>query len=119
MHSCAPDVPIPLLRRTGADLALDTSLLGPRGWEGVAVGLEDGMTLYAGSLPTRGIPQRPQAVADSLASRWRELGLPLATLGGLVVSPACGLAGLTPEGARDVQRVCVETARELTERATD
>ena len=60
-----------------------------------------------------------QAALHGLLKKVRDLGLPLATLGGLVVSPACGLAGLTPEGARDVQRVCVETARELTERATD
>ena len=30
---------------------------------------------------------------------------------------ACGLAGLTPGPARDVQRVCIDSARELAERA--
>ena len=115
VHLCAPDVPIVLLRRTGADLAVDTSLLGPRGWEGVAVGIEDGMTLYAGCVPSSGA--RPQAVADLVVARWRELGMPLSLLGGLVVSPACGLAALTPDRARDVQRVCIDSARELAERA--
>jgi hypothetical protein len=114
LHCCASDVPIGLMRRTGADLSLDTSLLGPPAWEGVAVGVEDGMTLYAGCV-TAGA--RPQAVADALVAQWRNLGMPLSRLSDLVVTPACGLAGLTPARARDVQRVCIDSARELTERA--
>jgi hypothetical protein len=116
VHCCAPDVPVALLRRTGTDLAVDTALLGPRGWEGVAVGVEDGMTLYAGCVSTAGPVPRPQAVVDQLLERWRDLGMPLALLDGLVVSPACGLAALTPNQARDVSRVCIDSARELTER---
>jgi len=117
VHCCAPDAPIVLLRRTGADLAVDTTLLGPRGWEGVAVGIEDGMTLYAGCVPTDGTVPRPRAVADRLVERWRDLGMPVARLADLVVSPACGLAGLTPTHARDVSQVCIDTARELAERS--
>lgn len=118
LHCCAPDAPIVLLRRTHADLAVDTALLGPRGWEGVAVGVEEGMTLYAGSVPTDGTVVRPQAVADRLVERWRDLGMPASELSNLVITPACGLAGLTPEQARDVSRVCIDSARELAERAT-
>jgi hypothetical protein len=118
VHCCAPDAPIVLLRRTGADLAVDTALLGPRGWEGVAVGVEEGMTLYAGSVPTDGTLTRPLAVADRLVERWRDLGMPSSELANLVITPACGLAGLTPGRARDVSRVCIESARELAERAT-
>jgi hypothetical protein len=44
--------------------------------------------------------------------------MPLSLLDGVVVTPACGLAGLTPGQARDVQRVCLDSARELAERAT-
>jgi hypothetical protein len=117
VHCCAPDAPIVLLRRTGADLAVDTALLGPRGWEGVAVGIEDGMTLYAGCVPTDGTVPPPRAVADRLVERWRDLGMPVARLADLVVSPACGLAGLTPTHARDVSQVCIDTARELAERS--
>jgi hypothetical protein len=117
VHCCAPDVPIVLLRRTGADLAVDTSLLGPRGWEGLAVGIEDGLTLYAGCVPTSGPAARPQAVADRVSSSWRDVGMPAARLADLVVTPACGLAGLTPMQARGVQQVCIDSARELAERA--
>jgi len=117
VHCCAPDAPIVLLRRTGADLAVDTSLLGSRGWEGIAVGVEDGMTLYAGCVPTSGAAPRPQSVVDRLAEPWHDLGLPVSRLADIVVTPACGLAGLTPGQARDVQRVCIDSARELAERA--
>ncbi|MEO7234171.1 MAG: methionine synthase, partial [Lapillicoccus sp.] len=117
VHCCAPGAPLVLLRRTGADLALDTGLLGSKGWESVAVALEDGRTLYAGCVPTTGPPVRAQDVARTLVTRWHELGLPPAGLGRLVVTPACGLAGLTPQGARGVQQVCIDTARELAEQA--
>ena len=39
-------------------------------------------------------------------------------LRGLVVSPACGLAALTPEGARSVLRTALDTARRLGEDVT-
>jgi len=54
---------------------------------------------------------------DRLAEPWHDLGMPLSRLADLVVTPACGLAGLTPQQARDVQRVCIDSARELAERA--
>ncbi len=117
VHCCAPSAPLVLLRRSGADLAIDTGLLGPKGWESVAVALEDGRTLNAGCVPTTGPPVRAQDVARGLVTRWGELGLPLAGLARLVVTPACGLAGLTPQGARSVHQVCIDTARELAEQA--
>jgi hypothetical protein len=119
VHCCAPSAPLVLLRRTGADLAVDTSLLGPRGWESVAVALEDGRTLYAGCVPTTGQAVRAVEAADGLVTRWSELGLAAGSLGDLVVTPACGLAGLTPQAARGVQRVCVDTAHALTERSQE
>ncbi len=119
VHCCAPGIPLPLLRQTGAGLGTDTSLLGSKGWEEVAVGIEDGMTLYAGCVPTDGSAPRAQVLAAGLVSRWRELGLSPATLGGIVVTPTCGMAGLTPQGARDVQQLSIDTAKEVSERALD
>ena len=124
LHCCASDAPIAVMRRTGADLAVDTALLGPRGWEGVAVAVEDGRTLYAGCVSTTSAPAsgrrplgRAQEVAATVAERWSELGLPAGRLADLVVTPACGLAGLTPDQARSVQQVCIDTAHELADRA--
>jgi len=119
IHCCAPGIPLPLLRQTAADLATDTALLDGRGWEEVAGGIEDGMTLYAGCVPTAGPVPRAQSVAAGLVSRFREIGLPPTTLGGLVVTPACGLASVSPQVAREIQRTCVDAAKELTERALD
>jgi len=82
------------------------------------VGIEDGMTLYAGCVPTVGAPPSPVDVADALSSTWHRLGMPVTGLDDLVVTPACGLAALTFQGALDVQQACTQIASELAERAT-
>lgn len=116
IHCCAPGIPLPLLRQTGSGLATDTSLLTPRGWEGVAVALEDGLRLYAGCVPTAATPPARE-IADTLAQAWSRVGLEPRALDHLVVTPACGLATLTQPVARSVSRTCLETAFALTERA--
>lgn len=118
VHCCAADPPLPLLRSVGAGaLSLDVALLGPRGWEGVAVAVEDGIRLHAGAVPTDGTSPRAQDVADRLESAWRRVGMPQGGLADLVVTPACGLAGLAPDLARAVQRAAVDVASELDERS--
>ncbi|HET7397762.1 MAG TPA: methionine synthase [Intrasporangium sp.] len=117
LHCCAADPPIALLRDAGPGaLSLDTTLLGPRGWEGVAVAVEDGIRLLAGAVPTDGSVGRAQDVADQVADAWHRVGMPRATLADLVVTPACGLAGCSPDEARRLQRLAVDAAAELTER---
>ena len=80
--------PLPLLRRSGAGgLSVDTTLITPRGWEGLAVAVEDGVRLHAGCVPTA--PEAvvdPVAVADHLASAWSRVGMPPAHLDDLVVT---------------------------------
>lgn len=116
VHCCAPEVPLPLLRSVGAAaLSLDTSLLRPRAWEGVAVAVEDGVRLHAGVVPTDGSALRAVDLAAGLADTWRRIGMPATTLTDLVATPACGLAGVSPETARAVQRAAVEVAAELDE----
>lgn len=118
VHCCAAEPPLPLLRSVGATaLSIDTSLLRPRGWEGVAVAVEDGIRLYAGAVPTDGSLTRPQAVSDRLVEAWRRIGMPLASLADVVVTPACGLATARPDVARAVQQAAVDTATELEERS--
>jgi methionine synthase II (cobalamin-independent) len=118
VHCCAAEPPLPLLRSVGPTaLSVDTSLLRPRGWEGVAVALEDGIRLYAGAVPTDGSLTRPQGVADRLVEAWRRIGMPLSGLADIVVTPACGLATARPDVARTIQRTAVDTAAELEERS--
>ncbi len=118
LHCCAENPPLPLLRAAAPGaLSLDTTLLTPRGWEGVAIALEDGIRLVAGAVPTDGSLTRAQEIADRLLEGWTRVGMPLTALRELVVSPTCGLAGLAPHPARAVQQAAVDTAKELAERA--
>jgi methionine synthase II (cobalamin-independent) len=118
VHCCASRAPVGLLARTGADgLSLDTSLLGPQAWESVAAAVEDGVRLWAGAVPTSGpLPSAADASA-SLTRSWLDLGLPVAGLADVVVTPSCGLSGGAPDQARSALARAVETGRALRERA--
>lgn len=89
VHCCAADVPVKLLRESGAEaISLDTTLLGPAAWEEVAEGLEAGTALWAGALAE---PDW-RAARDRLLGAWRRVGLEESRLGDLVLTPTCGLA---------------------------
>ncbi|TQJ09699.1 methionine synthase [Lapillicoccus jejuensis] len=119
VHCCAPNAPLPLLRRAGAELALDAGLLTDRGWEGVAVALEEGTPVWLGAVPTAGDLAPSTTLADALERRWQQLGLDPALQDRVVLTPACGLATLPYGDAVRRQRAATEVARELTERASD
>lgn len=117
VHCCDPQVPLPLLRSAGATaVAIDVTGFGPRGWESIAATVESGCGVYLGCLPTDGGGSAREA-ADRVLRGWRGAGLPLADLAEVVVTPACGLPALTPQGAHSVERMAVHTAAELSERA--
>jgi methionine synthase II (cobalamin-independent) len=126
VHCCAPDVPLVLLRDTGAKaVSLDVGVLTPKGWESVAATVESGVDLWAGVVPTGGAPATADGhphggvtgVIDPLLEAWRRVGLPISDLSKVTLTPACGLGGLTPSGASSVQRLVVDAARALTETA--
>lgn len=120
VHCCAPDAPLPLLRGAGAGgVGLDLSLLGPHGWERVAVAVEAGMRLWAGVLPTSGTLPSPGDAADAVRVPWRRVGLPASDLVSVVLTPACGLAGATPDVARETLTRTREAADALTQMAND
>lgn len=118
VHSCAPQVPVALLQEAGAAaISLDVGLLGPRGWESVAVAVEAGTALWAGALPTNDPGAAPGAVAEPVRRAWRKLGLDLRLLDQVVITPACGLARMAPVDAVRVHRTLPRAAAELTEAA--
>jgi methionine synthase II (cobalamin-independent) len=134
VHCCAADVPLVLLRDTGVTaVSVDIAALSPKGWESVAATVEAGVDLWAGVVPTVASQAKPQIrsqdrlgdraqesvtdVIGPLVEAWRRVGLPLSDLSRVTLTPACGLAGLTPSGARNVQRLAVDAARALTETA--
>jgi methionine synthase II (cobalamin-independent) len=117
VHCCDPGIPLPLLRTTGVGaVSFDTTALKPQRWESVAATVEQGVALWAGCLPTDG-SGTARAAAEAVAGGWHDAGMPAASLADLVATPACGLAGLTPEGAWRVQRAAVDVAAEWLERA--
>jgi methionine synthase II (cobalamin-independent) len=118
VHCCAADVPLVLLRDTGVKaVSLDITLLGPKGWESVAATVESGVDLWAGVVPTIETRVEVTDVIGPLVEAWRGVGLPLADLSNVTLTPACGLATLSPSGARKVQRLAVDAGRALTETA--
>jgi hypothetical protein len=124
LHSCAPDVPIEMLVKTGAGaLSLDVGQLRTVGWEQIAVAVEGGTQLWAGAVPTTdavlagtSLP-RPDTIADAVWTPWRTLGLDVSSVGAVVITPACGLAGASPQAARAVLKLAKGAAAVLGERS--
>ena len=101
VHCCAARPPIQVFRKAGAaGVAVDLALLNDPAWEQVAMAVEDGIVLYAGVIPTTGPVPHPEQAAELLTRRWHELGLSVPSLADVVLTPACGLAGLSPDEAR-------------------
>jgi hypothetical protein len=133
VHCCHASAPLPLLRATGAGaLAIDLTTATPARWESVAATLDAGTGIWVGCLHTDGSPaggwDRSGAGGSAAGGSGSDVearalvlngfersGLTSDALRGLVVSPTCGLAGLTPQGARDVLRAALDTARRLGE----
>ncbi|MBZ4016676.1 methionine synthase [Streptomyces purpurogeneiscleroticus] len=116
VHSCAPDVPFALLRRAGAaGIACDFSLLTERDDEAIGEAVEGGTTLFAGVVPgTDGPLSDPAGSVMGVRTLWRRLGLNPGTLSeSVVITPACGLAGASPDYARKVLAHCVRAAGSL------
>jgi len=124
VHCCSSNVPFGIIRSAGAaGLAFDLSQLRRGEEDGVAEAAEAGLGLLTGAVPT--VTEEPgKALEDSRAREtaervirlWRRLGLPLAACPGqAVITPACGLAGLSPAGARAVLARCREAAAMLPE----
>lgn len=114
IHSCSDEVPVTLLRESGADgISLDTSLLDGRRWEQLAEAIEAGVTLWAGAVPTTGSDWR--TARDRLVGGWQRIGLDLPSLADVVVTPTCGLAGAPVSEAVGVLRTTRDLAAALSE----
>jgi Cobalamin-independent synthase, Catalytic domain len=117
VHCCAPGVPVGLIRSAGAAaVALDLALVADLDELGEA--LDAGLGLLAGAVPTveAGQPPKPAEAADRVRELWRRLGFPLSTMADkVVVTPACGLAGVSPDHARAALRACREAGQRLSD----
>ncbi|MEV0907662.1 methionine synthase [Streptomyces hokutonensis] len=116
VHSCAPDVPFALLRRAGAaGVSFDFSLLTERDDDVIGEAVEAGTRLFAGVVPgTDTALSDPAGSVMGVRTLWRRLGLRPGLLAEAVtITPACGLAGASPEYARKALAHCVRAARSL------
>jgi len=115
VHCCAEAVPFAIIRGVGADgVSFDLSLLRNAGLDALAETAEAGLGLLFGIPST---PERvPQKLALSVAEAWHRMGLPPSTCAPqVVITPACGLAGMSPADADATLRRVREAARILPE----
>ncbi|MER5864247.1 methionine synthase [Kitasatospora sp. NPDC002040] len=116
VHSCAPGVPIPLLRRAGAaGISLDFALLTERDDEAIGEAVEAGTVFLAGVVPStdQGMTD-PAGSVQGVRTLWRRLGLSPELLGRRVlVTPTCGLAGASPAYARTALSLSARAAQSL------
>ncbi|WP_182526071.1 methionine synthase [Nocardioides dongkuii] len=100
VHSCAPGVPLEVLRRAGArGLSVDLAMLTAADHDPLAEALEAGVTVALGVVPgTDPATPASDAHVTEKVLRWLDmLGLDPAEVGThLVLTPACGLAGASP-----------------------
>lgn len=124
VHCCAARVPFTLLRDAGAAVVgFDPARLGRGEEDGVAEIAEGGTGLLLGALPTaspwhlaQGRLPPPRDTAAVAITLWHRMGLSPASLAAQVVlTPACGLAGASPAGARAAIEHCREAAAMLPE----
>ena len=116
VHCCASEVPIALLRRSGAGgVSVDLAALAAGAYEELAIALDEGAQVFLGVVPSTG-----EAAPSAKAPLERVLRLldmlgfdPEEVSGQLVLTPSCGLAGAGPAYARGVLRALREAAAEL------
>ncbi len=115
VHCCAADVPVKLLRESSfGAISLDTSLLDGARWEQVAEATEAGVGLWVGAVPSDGSADW-RAARDRLLGAWDRVGLDESALREVVVTPACGLAGVSPSSAVATLRTTRDLAAALTD----
>ena len=136
VHSCSTAVPFGIITAAGADaLSFDLSQLRRGEEDRVAEAAEAGLGLLTGvmpAVPAPGVtPARPgsagptgpgdgsaeaRQAAERVIRLWTRSGLPLDTCPEqAVITPACGLAGASPDQARAALTRCREAGSMLAE----
>jgi methionine synthase II (cobalamin-independent) len=119
VHCCADEVPVALLRRAGAAaVALDAGRLTSPVLDELAEAVDGGLALWPGVVPALR-PDRPPSDRE-LAERVQRLleridADPARAASGLVVTPACGLAGADVPWAREAYRLARAVSRAFAE----
>jgi methionine synthase II (cobalamin-independent) len=115
-HCCASDVPIGLLIGAGAaGVSVDLDLLPPAAYDDLAGLLEQGRPVHLGVVPTSApaAPLTDTAVTERVLRFLEMIGLDPGSASSLVVTPACGLAGVDERWARQALGLCGTVAANL------
>jgi methionine synthase II (cobalamin-independent) len=118
VHCCATGVPFGIIRQSGArGVSFDLSLLRAEDEDRFAEAVEAGTGMFAGVIQPAGTGRpQPSELAKRVIDRWLRIGLPpRRCTEQVVITPACGLAGASPERATAVLAACQEAARLLPE----
>ncbi len=119
LHSCAADLPWTLLQRSSVHaVSIDVSTLAAADLDGIGEFVESGRTVQLGVVPSTApvAPLSSEEVAKAAAAITDRLGFARSVLRERIgVTPACGLAGATPEWAR----IAIELAQKAADGFTD
>jgi cobalamin-independent methionine synthase catalytic subunit len=119
VHSCARDTPLALLRAAGADaLSIDATIITTAHYDALGEAVEAGVSLWLGVLPATDAAITLDSARAPIDRLWNELGFNRGQLAASVVpTPACGLAGASPEYVRRVLALLRDTGNWLRDSA--
>jgi methionine synthase II (cobalamin-independent) len=118
VHCCAAHPPFGIITAAGARaISLDLSLLRREDEDPLAEAADGGAGIVAGAVQPLDSERAPASVlAKRVIDLWHRLGLPSARCADqVVIAPACGLAGVSPERAAELLASCREAGRILPE----
>ena len=119
LHSCAPELPWNMMGRSSVHaVSVDVSTLVAADLDGIGEFVESGRTVMLGVVPSSAPDTRPSAdmMAKAAVAVTDRLGFPRSVLRERIgITPACGLAGATPEWAR----AAIELAQKVADAAAD
>ncbi len=115
VHCCAADMPWDMLQRSKIHaIGIDSSLLEQAALDGIGEFVDSGRTVMLGIVPSAQRTRSAQRLAEEAAVLADRLGLPRRFLAERIgVTPACGLAGATPEWACTAIELVQKTADAL------
>jgi methionine synthase II (cobalamin-independent) len=119
LHSCAPGLPWKALQRSTIHaLSVDVDTLTAADLDGVGDFVDSGRTVMLGIVATAAPTTRPSAeeVAKAAVAITDRLGFPRSVLRERIgITPACGLAGATPQWARAAVELSQKAAEAFAE----
>jgi methionine synthase II (cobalamin-independent) len=114
LHCCAPGLPWKMLQRSTIHaVSVDVQTLKPADLDGIGEFIDSGRTVLLGVVASTGPERMPstEELAKSTVSITDRLGFERSVLRErLGITPACGLAGATPEWARKAIELTQKTA---------